>query len=158
MALVTISDAAAIIGCARNSVYRKIRRNELQAVEGPNGLVVEAEGLRDQWRRITRTRTDSPRWMGSKAENPLEVAAALEAARLRKRIAEHPHIGTPEHEAAWETITAAVNEALKAEDLEVTLTPAVVAEVFFSAEPMVFDLLPLEHSHSPEFQAEYGWL
>ena len=88
----------------------------------------------------------------------LEVAAALEAARIRKRIAEHPHIGTPAHEAAWVTITAAVNEALQNEDLDVVLTPEVVAEVFFAAEPMVFDLLPLEHSHSPEFQAKYGWL
>ena len=158
MALVSISDAAAIIGCARNSVYRKIRRGELTAAVGPNGLCVEKEGLRDRWRRITRPRTDSPRWMGSKAENPLEVAAALEAAHIRKRIAEHPHIGTPAHEAAWETITAAVNEALQHEDLDVVLTPAVVAEVFFAAEPLVFDLLPLEHSHSPEFQAEYGWL
>jgi hypothetical protein len=61
MALVTVSDAAAIIGCARNSVYRKINRGELQAVEGPNGLVVEAEGLRDKWRRISRPRTGSPR-------------------------------------------------------------------------------------------------
>ena len=158
MALVTISDAAAIIGCARNSIYRKIRRNELQAVEGPNGMVIEAEGLRDKWRRITRPRTDSPKWMGGKADDPLEVAAALEAARIRKRIAEHPHLGTPENTAAWVTITAAVNEALRHEDLDVVLDPAAVAEVFFAAEPLVFDLLPLEHSHSPEFQAEYGWL
>ena len=118
MALVTVSDAAAIIGCARNSVYRKIRRGELTAAVGPNGLCVEEEGLRDRWRRITRTRTDSPKWMGSKSDDPLEVAAALEAARIRKRIAEHPHIGTPENTAAWEVITDAVNEALKAEDLD----------------------------------------
>ena len=156
MALVSIADGAAIIGCARNSLYRKIKRGELQAVEGPNGLCVEAEGLRDRWLRITRTRTDSPRWMGSR-ENPAEVEAALEQALIQKRIAEHPHIGTAAHTAAWATITAAVNESLLAEGLPV-VTPAVVQEVFFAAEPMVFELLPLEHSHSPEFKAEYGWM
>ena len=51
-----------------------------------------------------------------------------------------------------------VNEALRHEDLDVLLTHAVVAEVFLAAEPMGFDLLPLEHSYSPEFQAAYGWL
>ena len=157
MGLVTIADAAAIIGCARNSVYRKIRRNELKAVDGPNGLCVEAEGLRDRWLRITRTRTDSPAWMGSKA-NPAEVEAALQEARLQRRIAKHPHIGTPEHTAAWASITAAVNEALIDEGLKVVLTPAVVQEVFFAAEPLVFELLPLEHTRSPEFEREYGWL
>ncbi|MCX5966680.1 MAG: hypothetical protein NTV57_03355 [Cyanobacteria bacterium] len=95
--------------------------------------------------------------MGSKA-NPAEVEAALQEARLQRRIAEHPHIGTPEHTAAWASITAAVNEALIDEDLKVVLTPAVVQEVFFAAEPLVFDLLPLEHTRSPEFEREYGWL
>ena len=33
----------------------------------------------------------------SKAENPLEVAAALEAARIRKTIAQHPQLETPAH-------------------------------------------------------------
>jgi hypothetical protein len=61
MAFVAIADAAAIIGYARNSVYRKVNWGKMQAVEGPNGLVVEAEGLRGKSRRTTSPRTESPR-------------------------------------------------------------------------------------------------
>ena len=157
MGLVTIADAAAIIGCARNSVYRKIRRNELQAVEGPSGLCVEAEGLRDRWLRITRTRTDSPAWMGSKA-NPTEERAAQEAVALRQRIDNHPAVGSPEYDAAWAGIAETVNAVLLVEDLSLQLTVRELQEIWYAAEDLIYELLPLEHPHSPEFQAEFGWM
>jgi len=40
MALASVLDAAEIIGCARNSVYHKIRRSELRAVVGPSGFAL----------------------------------------------------------------------------------------------------------------------
>jgi hypothetical protein len=158
MALVSVSDAAAVIGCARNSVYRKIRLGELDAVDGPSGLLIELDGLRDRWRRISRVRSDSPCWMVSKADEPPHSGAAVEETKIRQRISEHPRIGTPAHQAIWKEITAAVNLALKDENIYVELTPDVVQEAFCTAEPLVFDRLPLEHSQSPEFALEYGWI
>jgi hypothetical protein len=157
MALVSIADGAAIIGCARNSLYRKIRTGELKAVDGPNGLCVEADGLRDRWLRITRTRTDSPKWMGSKA-NPAEQAAAEEAVALRQRIENHPAVGSDEFNRVWDSITETVNGALKAEDLELRLTTRELQEIWFAVEDLVFEQLPLEHARSPEFVAEFGWV
>jgi hypothetical protein len=157
MALVSIADGAAIIGCARNSLYRKIRRNELKAVDGPNGLCVEAEGLRDRWLRITRVRTDSPAWMGSKA-NPTEEKAAQEAVALRQRIDNHPAVGSPEYDAAWAGIAETVNAVLLVEDLSLQLTVRELQEIWYAAEDLIYELLPLEHPHSPEFQAEFGWM
>jgi len=49
-----------------------------------------------------------------------------------------------------------VNDALKDENIDMELSPAVWQEELCEAEPLVFDLLPLEHSHTPEFVPEYG--
>jgi hypothetical protein len=49
-----------------------------------------------------------------------------------------------------------VNDALKDENIDMELSPAVWQEELCEAEPLVFDLLSLEHSHTPEFVLENG--
>jgi hypothetical protein len=151
MALVSVSDAAAVIGCARNSVYRKIRLGELEAVDGPSGLLIELDGLRDRWRRISRVRSDSPRWMH---QGPQEAAQDA----LKVRIAKQPIIGTLAYDKAWEAITLIVNQALSTEGLSLQLSTLQLQAVWYSAEELVFENLPLEHARSPEFLHAYGWL
>ena len=61
--LISIGEAAIALGLkSRGSLYRKIERNELETVPGPDGNPwIERDGLEQRWAGITRTRTDSPR-------------------------------------------------------------------------------------------------
>jgi len=67
--LISVGEAAKVLGLkSRGSIYRKIQRNELETVPGPDGNpLVERDNLEQRWAAITRTRTDSP--------NPLRPAA-----------------------------------------------------------------------------------
>lgn len=60
--LLSIKDAAAVLGLkSRGSIYRKISSGELATVQGPDGPLIERDGLEERWASITRTRSDSPR-------------------------------------------------------------------------------------------------
>jgi hypothetical protein len=67
--LISVGEAAKVLGLkSRGSIYRKIQRNELETVPGPDGNpLIERDALEQRWAAITRTRTDSP--------NPLRPAA-----------------------------------------------------------------------------------
>jgi len=67
--LISVGEAAKVLGLkSRGSIYRKIQRNELETVPGPDGNpLIERDNLEQRWAAITRTRTDSP--------NPLRPAA-----------------------------------------------------------------------------------
>ena len=59
--LLSIRDAAAVLGLkSRGSIYRKIKNGELPTVPGPDGPMIESEGLQELWDNITRKRSDSP--------------------------------------------------------------------------------------------------
>ena len=62
LVLISVGEAAKVLGLkSRGSVYRKIRRNELDTVPGPDGNpLIERDNLEQRWAAITRTRTDSP--------------------------------------------------------------------------------------------------
>jgi hypothetical protein len=54
---------------SRGSIYRKIQRNELETVPGPDGNpLIERDALEQRWAAITRTRTDSPQPLRPLAE------------------------------------------------------------------------------------------
>ena len=60
--LLNVRDAAAVLGLkSRGSIYRKIKTGELPTVVGPDGPMIERDGLERVWASITRTRSDSPR-------------------------------------------------------------------------------------------------
>jgi len=67
--LISVGEAAKVLGLkSRGSIYRKIQRNELETVPGPDGNpLIERDNLEQRWAAITRTRTDSP--------NPLRPVA-----------------------------------------------------------------------------------
>jgi hypothetical protein len=67
--LISVGEAAKVLGLkSRGSIYRKIQRNELETVPGPDGNpLIERDNLEQRWAAITRTRTDSP--------NPLRPGA-----------------------------------------------------------------------------------
>ena len=67
--LISVGEAAKVLGLkSRGSIYRKIQRNEMETVPGPDGNpLIERDNLEQRWAAITRTRTDSP--------NPLRPAA-----------------------------------------------------------------------------------
>lgn len=67
--LISVGEAAKVLGLkSRGSIYRKIQRNELETVPGPDGNpLIERDNLEQRWAAITRIRTDSP--------NPLRPAA-----------------------------------------------------------------------------------
>lgn len=74
--LVSVRDAAAVLGLrSRGSVYRKIQSGELPSVPGPDGPMVERDGLEEVWSRITRKRSDSPRPRRERPAGPLRPAA-----------------------------------------------------------------------------------
>jgi hypothetical protein len=60
--LISVGEAAKVLGLkSRGSVYRKIQRNELDTVPGPDGNpLIERDNLEQRWAAITRARTDSP--------------------------------------------------------------------------------------------------
>lgn len=60
--LISVGEAAKVLGLkSRGSIYRKIQRNELETVPGPDGNpLIERDNLEQRWAAITRTRTDSP--------------------------------------------------------------------------------------------------
>ena len=59
--LITIDDAAAMLGLrSRGSVYRKIKEGKLEVIDGPKGVLIESEGLRDRWAAITRHKGSHP--------------------------------------------------------------------------------------------------
>lgn len=62
LVLISVGEAAKVLGLkSRGSVYRKIQRNELDTVPGPDGNpLIERDNLEQRWAAITRTRTDSP--------------------------------------------------------------------------------------------------
>jgi len=51
-----------------------------------------------------------------------------------------------------------VNAVLLVEDLSLQLTVRELQEIWYAAEDLIYETLPLEHPHSPEFQAEFGWM
>lgn len=61
--LVSVGEAAILLGLkSKQSIYRKIHSGELETYPGPKGTPYLAlEGLQDQWRKVTRTRVDSPK-------------------------------------------------------------------------------------------------
>ncbi|MEI6032456.1 MAG: hypothetical protein WCQ20_15030 [Synechococcaceae cyanobacterium ELA739] len=68
--LITVGEAALVLGLkSRGSIYRKIQRNELETVPGPDGNpLIERDALEQRWAAITRTRTDSPQPLRPAAE------------------------------------------------------------------------------------------
>jgi len=62
LVLISVGEAAKVLGLkSRGSIYRKIQRNELDTVPGPDGNpLIERDNLEQRWAAITRTRTDSP--------------------------------------------------------------------------------------------------
>ena len=68
--LISVGEAAKVLGLkSRGSVYRKIQRNELDTVPGPDGNpLIERDNLEQRWAAITRTRTDSPQPLRPVAE------------------------------------------------------------------------------------------
>lgn len=68
--LISVGDAAKVLGLkSRGSIYRKIERNELETVPGPDGKpLIERIDLEQRWTAITRKRTDSPQPLRSAAE------------------------------------------------------------------------------------------
>jgi hypothetical protein len=68
--LISVGEAAKVLGLkSRGSVYRKIQRNELDTVPGPDGNpLIERDNLEQRWAAITRTRTDSPQTLRPAAE------------------------------------------------------------------------------------------
>ena len=69
--LVSIKDAAAVLGLkSRGSIYRKIKSGELPTVPGPDGPLIERDGLEQRWANITRTRSDSPAPKAASAAAP----------------------------------------------------------------------------------------
>jgi hypothetical protein len=68
--LITVGEAALVLGLkSRGSIYRKIQRNELETVPGPDGNpLIERDALEQRWAAITRTRTDSPQPLRPLAE------------------------------------------------------------------------------------------
>ena len=70
--LITISEAAEILSLkSRGSIYRKIKSNELQTVAGPDGPMIERDGLELRWANITRKRSDSPKPRAAAIAQPL---------------------------------------------------------------------------------------
>ena len=68
---------------SRGSIYRKIRRNELETVPGPDGNpLIERDRLEQRWAAITRTRSDSP--------EPLRPAAERRQPAKRKTVEPAP--------------------------------------------------------------------
>ena len=70
--LISVGEAAKVLGLkSRGSIYRKIQRNELETVPGPDGNpLIERDRLEQRWAAITRTRTDSPKPPRPAAEQP----------------------------------------------------------------------------------------
>ena len=70
LVLISVGEAAKVLGLkSRGSVYRKIQRNELDTVPGPDGNpLIERDNLEQRWAAITRTRTDSPQPLRPVAE------------------------------------------------------------------------------------------
>ena len=70
LVLISVGEAAKVLGLkSRGSVYRKIQRNELDTVPGPDGNpLIERDNLEQRWAAITRTRTDSPQPLRPAAE------------------------------------------------------------------------------------------
>ena len=68
--LISVGEAAKVLGLkSRGSIYRKIRRHELETVPGPDGNpLIERDNLEQRWAAITRTRTDSPQPLRPAAE------------------------------------------------------------------------------------------
>lgn len=68
--LISVGDAAKVLGLkSRGSIYRKIERNELETVPGPDGKpLIERNDLERRWAAITRKRTDSPQPLRPVAE------------------------------------------------------------------------------------------
>ena len=68
--LISVGEAAKVLGLkSRGSIYRKIQRNELETVPGPDGNpLIERDNLEQRWAAITRTRTDSPQPLRPAAE------------------------------------------------------------------------------------------
>jgi hypothetical protein len=68
--LISVGEAAKVLGLkSRGSIYRKIRRGELETVPGPDGNpLIERDALEQRWAAITRTRTDSPQPLRPAAE------------------------------------------------------------------------------------------
>lgn len=68
---ITISEAAEILGLkSRGSIYRKIKNGELQTTAGPDGPMIERDGLEQRWANITRKRSDSPNPKTAAAPQP----------------------------------------------------------------------------------------
>ena len=78
--LISIPEAAALLGLkSRGSIYRKIRKGELDTTPGPDGNpLIERDRLEQRWAAITRTRLDSPQPLRPAAERtrPAKVKAA----------------------------------------------------------------------------------
>jgi hypothetical protein len=77
--LISVGEAALVLGLkSRGSIYRKIKRHELETVPGPDGNpLIERANLEQRWAAITRTRTDSPqppRQPAAKREPPPKQA------------------------------------------------------------------------------------
>lgn len=61
---------------SRGSIYRKINSKELATVPGPDGPLIERDGLEQRWASITRTRSDSPAPRAARTSKPAPPAAA----------------------------------------------------------------------------------
>ena len=78
--LISIPEAAALLGLkSRGSIYRKIRKGELDTTPGPDGNpLIERDRLEQRWAAITRTRLDSPQPLRPAAERTRPAKAKAE--------------------------------------------------------------------------------
>jgi hypothetical protein len=87
--LISIPEAAALLGLkSRGSIYRKIRKGELDTTPGPDGNpLIERDRLEQRWAAITRTRTDSPQPLrpASERTKPAKAKAAKQAPPAQPR-------------------------------------------------------------------------
>ena len=93
--LISVGEAAKVLGLkSRGSIYRKIQRNELETVPGPDGNpLIERDNLEQRWAAITRTRTDSP--------NPLRPAAERTKPHPKQQPPPPPRAPEPEELPAY---------------------------------------------------------
>lgn len=101
--LLSVRDAAAVLGLkSRGSIYRKIKSGELPTTPGPDGPMIERDGLEELWGNITRSRSDSPRVARRAVRSVVDMAPISVPAPPPRQDAELPEYNESRKRSEYE--------------------------------------------------------